>query len=361
MNILFLIDSLELGGAQILLKNYFENQQDNKNIHLFVLRSTERMIEITHPNVSIFNSYSKISLLPINEIIQIISKNNISIVHCHLFRSQSFAWLIKLFFKREIKIIFHEHGEILFHYSILYRPQLILSKYITDKYIAVSQATKNALIQQINIKTEKIEVIPNFVNSDKYLDLNTQETRILKRTNLNITENEFVIGYVGRLSEVKGCNILIQAVKQLTIKYKLIIVGDGEDKEKLENLTKNLDLKDNIKFLGAIAEVETIYPVFDIVVIPSISEAFSLVTIEAQISGVPIIGSNIPALSEIITDEDNGLLFTVNDVDILAKKIEYLFHNQELRKKIIKNGKEKAKQYNYQNFVNNLNRIYNEM
>src|SRR3989344_3696257 len=116
MKILHLIDSLGLGGAQTVVKGIFENQRKNKDIFLYVLRKREINIDVDHPNVKIFNSNKKYSLASIQELRNLIEKEQISIIHCHLFRSQVFGWILKRFYFPNIKLIFHEHGQILILY-----------------------------------------------------------------------------------------------------------------------------------------------------------------------------------------------------------------------------------------------------
>jgi len=112
MKILHIIDSLGLGGAQTVVRGIFESQKDNRDIFLFALRRRDITMEIDHINVKIFNSNKKYSFKPLIKLKELIRKEGIEVLHCHLFKSQLFGVIIKIFYFPKIKIIFQEHGKI---------------------------------------------------------------------------------------------------------------------------------------------------------------------------------------------------------------------------------------------------------
>lgn len=160
-----------------------------------------------------------------------------------------------------------------------------------------------------------------------------------------------VILFVGRLAEKKGVTYLIEAMKK--IDAKLVIVGDGPLRESLELQAKEQGNK--IVFLGAKThdELKTIYASADIFVAPSITakdgdqEGFGLVMLEAMASGLPIVASNSGGISDLIHDNENGLLVNEKDVSGIAEKVNLLIEDNELYERIVSETQKTAGKYDY--------------
>lgn len=360
MKVLHIIDSFGFGGTQTLLKNIFETQNKNKNIFLFVLRKRQITIKVNHKQVIIFESKKKYSFVPLKILKRIIKKENITILHCHLLRSFLFGFLLKILYFPNIKLIFHEHGKI-FKNNVVYNKFLNLSKNKVDLFIAVSKATKKKLIEKAKINEKKIQVLYNFVNLEKFNRKNITWDIQKEREKVGIKKDEFVIGFVGRLSKVKGCEQLIRALPLLNFKYKCLIIGDGPLRKNLEKLVKKLKLEDKVVFLGYQREVQRFYLLLDLLVVPSLFESFGLSVIESQAMGIPTIGSNVEALNEIIQQEYNGLLFQSKNVIELTQKIDLIYNNPGLKKRIIKNSLKELKKYSLKEYILELNKLYKKI
>ncbi len=170
MKVLHIIDSLGLGGAQTVVKGIFEAQKDNLDMYLYSLRMREITVEVDHLNVKIQKSKSKYTLSPLLELKHVIGREKIEILHCHLFRSQVFGWLLKKIWFPHIKLIFHEHGEI-FYSNPCFVPFLKVSARAVDTYIAVSKATRDLLVSKATTPKEKIQVLYNFVDIARLIRL----------------------------------------------------------------------------------------------------------------------------------------------------------------------------------------------
>lgn len=358
MRILHIIDHLGLGGAQTVIKGIFERQRKNRNIFLFVLRKREINIKIKHPNIKIFNSKEKYSLKPIKELKELIEREKIDVLHCHLFRSQFIGWRLKRKYFSKMQLIFHEHGQI-FQNGRIYPYFMRKSREDVDLFIAVSKATKNKLIERAKISLAKIKVLYNFVDLDKFNPKKIKISIQKEKENLGIKKGDFVIGFVGRLSEVKGCGYLIKSLPYLNFNYKVLIAGDGDLRESLENLAKKLNVFHKIIFLGYIKETKKIYQLLDVNVIPSLNESFSLSAIESQAMKVPTIASNIDGLNEVVIDKKTGLLFEQKNERDLEKKIKLLHSNKKLKEKLINEGLKNAKAHSLKDYIKNLKEVYN--
>lgn len=355
-NVLRVVDSLGLGGAQMVLKSYFEAQKENTSILLFSLRKRAVNIEIDHPNVIIFQSESRFSLAPIFRMKSLIKERKITILHCDLFRSQVFGYLLKKIFFQDLILIFHEHGEI-FQNHWLYNQFLKHTQNSVNRFIAVSSSTKQALNKEANINQQKITVIHNPVGiqfSEYGNDSGLREYRPHSKDRL-------VIGFSGRLSKEKGCDVLLRALAKAKFSYQLLIAGEGSEKTHLVQLSKILGITDQITFLGYVKGMKQFYQSIDILVIPSRAESFGLVAIEAQTMYIPVIASAVGGLKDIIVDRQNGLLFQSSDENALLKQIELLKQDQSIKRDIIRNGVTSAKSFNIETYVAQQNSVYDSL
>ena len=175
------------------------------------------------------------------------------------------------------------------------------------------------------------------------------------RTLLNL-EGKKVIGYVGRLRWEKGPHILIAAfakVVQDIPAAMLLVVGDGPDREDLEKQAQELDIEANIIWLGQKSQQEVfqLYGLMDVVAMPSFFEGFGLTAAEAMAAGVPVIGSDIDGLSEVIDNQKTGTLVKVGDSEALAAGIIDLLNNSEQTAWMAKASQYKVNKYfSFKNF-----------
>ncbi|MBS3198662.1 glycosyltransferase [Turicibacter bilis] len=204
------------------------------------------------------------------------------------------------------------------------------------------------LIKRVNnIATCQVFVSKNL--ADLYGNQNgniiiSNENRI-KLKNINVDNKiDFSkinnIVYVGRISEEKGLNDLIHSIKEIK-NINLTIIGNGYYEDELKRQIKKLNIQDRVEFKGPIKWGDLLFNELRknaILVLPSYSEGLPLVILEAMSQGVVVIGSNIPGISEIIDDGENGLLFKVRSSEDLVNKINQLRCNPEMYLKLRENG-----------------------
>jgi len=361
MKILHLIDALNVGGAQMVLKNLFEAQPHQQNIHLYALRTDKKHIQIKHQNIYIISSKARYSFTPLSILRKFIDENEITVLHCHLFRSQVTGWLLKKLYYPEIQLVFHEHGPIFRNFAPWIIDQMLvallkISRKDVFRYIAISEATKQRLIERAKLDTTKIIVVFNAVDVTRFTpNIPIQNPILIPKKNTM----KYTIGYMGRLSTVKGCKYLIEAMKLLDIEdIELLIFGEGELEEELKTLIKKQHLENKVSFLGYVDTPEQAYTIFDVLVVPSLREAFGNIVIEAQACGTPVIATKTAGPSEIITHQKNGLLCEPENAQDIAENIKLLYHDTALQERIIQNGLQDINQYSLSNFTKKINQIY---
>jgi N-acetyl-alpha-D-glucosaminyl L-malate synthase BshA len=234
-----------------------------------------------------------------------------------------------------------------------------ISKFVLKNANALIALTNDMKIEIEKTCSRKISVIPNGINLGDFETLSREKSR----SRLQIKDEEKVILYVGTLRPIKGVKYLIKSMKIIT-KYNarilLLLVGDGVEKKKLENLVKELNLIKNIKFIGTILHerIPEYMQASDVFILPSLSEGFPLVSLEAMASGLPIVATNVRGLPEIINNGENGFLVEPKNPEQIAEMVLLLLTDDELRNKISRNNKEKAKDYNWVSIVERLDELY---
>jgi glycosyltransferase involved in cell wall biosynthesis len=175
-----------------------------------------------------------------------------------------------------------------------------------------------------------------------------------------------IIFYMGMLLKVKGVDILIKAIpmiKKSIPDVHLLIAGAGKEETNLKNLLKELNVEENVKFLGVISGKKkySYYKSADVCVLPSRFEGFGIILLEAMACGKSIVASNVGGIPTIVENEKTGLLFESGNVVDLAEKIITLLKDKELREKMGKAGRERAKEFTWEKVVERTFQIYQKI
>ena len=360
IKVLQIIDKYSFGGVETIVYTLI-NKFISKDIAIFYyfLRDTGHNKKIIRNNILIGNS-SKWNIYQLYRMVKIIKKEKIHIIHTHHRKGFYLACILSCFLKSK-KFVHHEHGDIFLRipfYELCFK---LFSNNI-DKVIVVSEVGKNELQRKTKFDERKIVVLNNFVDLEKFNCINYSHSYITdKKESLGIRKKEFVIGFVGRLSEVKGIDCLIKAVSFLNFDYKVLIVGDGILRKKCEELADILKIRDHIIFLGYFSQPSRIYPLFDVLVAPSTSESFPLTVLEAQAMKVPVISSNIAAFRNILTNFKTAIFFEKEYAKDLADKIKLINTDKELRKRLTNEGFKHVQQFPLDKYLQSLRKIYYEV
>lgn len=255
------------------------------------------------------------------EIIRIIKRDKINILHSHHRYFDLLAYFISLFYN--VKTVTSVHSKVFGKKLISYK---------SNSLIACSKSIKEHLIRYFRIAPHKITVIYNFVDMEEF---NHNDEQYALRENMNIEENCIVLGFVGRFSiREKGIDILLEAFRLISLNTKnvlLVFIGKGEGEEFIKEFVKKYKL--NVMILAPKDNIYLFMHLMDIIVLPSRVEPFGIVSIEAGFLKKAFIGSNVGGLCEIIDNSQNGILFDSGDFGSLAKSIMTLINDPKLREK----------------------------
>jgi glycosyltransferase involved in cell wall biosynthesis len=260
------------------------------------------------------------------------------IIHAHVtYPAGYMAYILKK--KYGIPIVITEHAT--FFEKIYTKNKKIVQKIFdkTDYYIAVGNNLKKQL-QSFGRK--QCEVIPNFINFEKFQELET--------TNTNFKSDKFNYINISLMTEKKGIDILLKALNKIVYNYGykdvfLHLVGDGPKRNEYEKLAKNLRITNYCKFYGLVSndEIPSMLSSCNALIISSRIETFGVVGIEAMAAGLPVIATICGGPEDYVKDF-NGVLVEKENVDELAKGMLYVKNNYN------KYNSKMIKKYAYENF-----------
>ncbi len=169
--------------------------------------------------------------------------------------------------------------------------------------------------------------------------------------------------FVGRLHPVKGVQYLLGAmsiVHQELPEAKLILVGDGEERELLESLTDSLGIRECVEFAGRVPHerVQDYMNLAEVFVLPSLSEGFPVTILEAMACGLPIVATRVGGVPDIIEDGANGYLINTKNPEQIAEALLKLLQDEQLREDISGNNREEVRRYRWDSVAATLEGIY---
>ncbi|MBL4706700.1 MAG: N-acetyl-alpha-D-glucosaminyl L-malate synthase BshA [Flavobacteriales bacterium] len=195
----------------------------------------------------------------------------------------------------------------------------------SDAVTAVSQSLKNDTLKYFDV-TRDIHVIPNFVRMENYVG------KPIKHIRSDYAPNgERIITHISNFRKVKRIPDIIRAFKKI-LEHEpaiLLLIGDGPERNNVEQLCRDLDVCSKIHFLGSIKHPQSVLQSTDLFMLPSETESFGLAALEAMASSVPVIASNTGGVPEVIQDGYGGHLHEVGDTDAMAKLALTVFADLE--------------------------------
>lgn len=205
--------------------------------------------------------------------------------------------------------------------------------HFTDQLVAVSENLKDDISKYEGIRANKIKVISNGIDGNKYKN---KIDKSKKRKELGIdNKHNIILGFVGRLSPEKGLIYLIKAMETLVKEFSnllLMIAGEGVLLEELKREAIALGIERNIRFLGPRSDINEILGILDVFVLPSLREGLPLVLLEAAAASLPMIATDVGGNKQVVTEGINGFIVKPGDDISLSDAIKKLIMDEDMRK-----------------------------
>lgn len=299
-----------------------------------------------------------------SKMVEVVQMYKLEILHVHYAIPHAYAaYMAKQMLKEkgiDIKVVTTLHGTdiTLVGSHPNYKTAVEFSINNSDVVTTVSESLKKDTLRLFNIRKD-IKVIHNFIDFEKYPEIDSAECQ---RNNI-AAENEKIITHISNLRPVKRAKDVIKIFYniQKVIPSKLLLVGEGPDRESIENLAKDLGIYERILFLGNSNEVNKLLCYSDLFLLPSETESFGLAALEAMAARTPVISTNSGGLPEVNINGVTGFLSNVGDTDDMAKNGIYILENPERLQQFKHNALEQAKKFSIQNILPGYKEVYREV
>lgn len=291
--------------------------------------------------VEMERAIGKNDLRAIGKVRKLIKKYNPDIVYAHSSKAGAIARVADIGLKNYC--VYNPHGwafnmRCSNKKKTMYAAIEKLAAPFCDKIICISDAEKQSALDKNICKAGKLQVIFNGVDVDAY---KAGAHGVVKRADLGIPDDAFVVGMVGRVSPQKAPDVFIRMAKLVNDKIPnayFIIVGNGMLENEIREYAEEQGFSDRFYITGWVDNPMSYVELFDVGCLLSRWEGFGLALPEYMMAGKPIVATSVDAIPNIIKDGENGLLVNVDDYQMACDKVLKLWENEKLKKMLIDNG-----------------------
>jgi glycosyltransferase involved in cell wall biosynthesis len=233
--------------------------------------------------------------------------------------------------------------------SFFYKAAMFLLYFRADAIVSVSESLARHIRRFFLVDTRKIKVI--------HVPVNTEEIRLLSQENIQGHEHRngvMRVGTISRLSFEKGVNYLIEAFSFLakSMDVSLVIIGDGKERNRLEQMARGFKIEDRVSFLGWQDNPYKYLKAMDVFVLPSLWEGFPTVIVESMVCGIPVVATScVGGVRELVEDGVDGLLAPPKNSKALSESIHSLLKDSHLRERLTKVAAKKVIEFDSPNIT----------
>jgi len=330
-------------------------------VRLELLSKKIHFHEVSVPDYPLFH-YQPYELALSSKLVDTVKLHKIDLLHVHYAIPHAYAgYMAKKMLEEEgiyLPMVTTLHGTdiTLVGNHEFYKPAVTFSINKSDVVTSVSQSLKDDTNRLFTVEDD-IKVVPNFIDMAKHNPSFTDCQR-----ELMAEPQERIITHISNLRKVKRVTDVIEVFDRIQKKIpaKLLMVGEGPEKEACEELCIEKEIKDKVVFLGNSSEIGKILCFSDLFLLPSEKESFGLAALEAMASAVPVISSNAGGLPEVNKNGVSGYLSEVGNVDEMAENALSILSSEETLTKFKKQARETAKTFDTKNIVPLYEAVYEQ-
>lgn len=329
-------------------------------VRLSQLSSNIHYHQVNVPEYPLFH-FQPYELALSSKLVNVVKMHKIDLLHVHYAIPHAYAGFMakKMLAEEglEIPMVTTLHGTdiTLVGNHPFYKPAVTFSINQSDVVTSVSQSLKEDTLRLFDVKKE-IQVIPNFIDSK-----NTPNIELVDcQRGIMADDNERIITHVSNFRQVKRIDNVIEVffLIQKEIKAKLMLVGNGPEREMAENLVEKLGIQNKVSFMGQTNDVNKILCFSDLFLLPSEKESFGLAALEAMVHGVPVISSNAGGLPEVNENGVSGYLCEIGDVHTMANKAISVLKDDDTLNTFKLNARKLAERFAIEEIVPKYEKLY---
>lgn len=337
--VLHVVDSLDLGGAQVVIEQLVRHTDRSRFSPAVVAlhghgAMRERLMQLDVPVLTL--SPHKLVPLYLPRLLWLLATQRYDVVHCHLLWANLFAKPLAALCGRRIRIN-HDHCNDKLSLPTFLRALDRKINALSTHIIAVSESTRTHWIKREHIAPQRVTTIHNGI--DVKVTRPRPEQRAAGRAKFGLGENRFVIGGLGRLAFQKNFALFLDVAAAITARHpqaEFVIAGTGPEASALHAQAKNLGV--TVKFTGYLADPTELWPALDCFMLTSRYEGLPMTILEAMASGVPIIASDLDGMREILRDGVNARLVSPNETGAFVSAANELIVQPSLARQLAENA-----------------------
>ncbi|MCL4158976.1 UNVERIFIED_CONTAM: hypothetical protein GTU68_053544 [Idotea baltica] len=330
-------------------------------VRLELLSNNVHFHEVHVPEYPLFH-YQPYELALSSKLVDMVKLHGIQLLHVHYAIPHAYAaYMAQQMLQDEgiiVPIVTTLHGTdiTLVGSHPFYKPAVTFSINKSDAVTSVSESLKRDTLRLFDIKKD-IHVVPNFIDIEKNFNNFTDCQR-----EMMATDDERIVTHISNMREVKQIPDVIKIFYniQKELPAKLMLVGEGPEKEGAEQLVEKLGIQDKVIFFGNSNEIDRILCFSDLFLLPSQTESFGLAALEAMASSVPVISTNTGGIPEVNEDGYSGYLSDVNAVEDMSANAIKILKNTDTLNQFKANAKVQSQKFDLHNVVPMYERIYEE-
>lgn len=297
-----------------------------------------------------------------SKLVDVAKYEKLDIVHVHYaIPHASAAYMAKQILKKEginLPVVTTLHGTdiTLVGKHPANEPVVTFSINESDGVTAVSEDLKQDTLRHFKV-TKDIRVIPNFIDFSRFSKVNKDHFKKAIAPN-----GEKILIHTSNFRKVKRVEDTICVLERVLKKMpaKLLLVGDGPERQQVERLARERGVSSEVRFLGKQDAIEELLAIADVFLLPSASESFGLAALEAMACHVPVVSSDTGGIPEVNIDGETGFVLPVGDVDAMAEKCIYLLSDELIHKEFSIRAYNKAKEFEVDKIVPMYEAFYNK-
>jgi len=330
-------------------------------VRLALLNDNIHFHEVNVPDYALFH-YQPYELALSSKLVNIVKKYNIDLLHVHYAIPHAYAgYMAKQMLADEnihIPMVTTLHGTdiTLVGSHPFYKPAVSFSINNSDVVTSVSESLKQDTLRLFNIKND-IKVIPNFIDTEGKGEFTDCQRGLMAE------EGERIVTHISNFRKVKRIQDVIEVFYrlQLEVPAKLLMVGEGPEREAAEARVSELGISDKVKFLGNSNEVDKILCFSDLFLLPSEAESFGLAALEAMVNRVAVVSSNAGGIPEVNVDGVTGYLSNVGNIADMAQNAIRILENDEVLEQFKTRAEKEAKKFDIRKVVPLYEQLYEDV
>lgn len=277
-------------------------------------------------------------------------RHNLDLIHAHYaVPHATSAYMAKQMTNGELRVVTTLHGTdiTLVGQDPSYQSITAFSIKQSDGLTAVSEFLRRETVQHFDVAPERIEVIPNFVDLNEY----KRDAHPCHRARLS-EQGEKILMHISNFRPVKRVDDTVRVFARVnrTIPSRLVLIGDGPERGRVQQTAEEEGVADRVLFLGKQESVAEILSCADVFLLPSATESFGLVALEAMSCGVPVIATNVGGLPEVVPD-GAGFLAPIGDVDTMAEQAVRVLKDADEWRSMSANARAAAEQFSTERVI----------